>query len=144
MLAKDHDISADVWSVTSYNELRRDGMNTDRWNMLNPTKTKRISYITQALKNESGVFVAASDYMKILPDSISRWIPGTYIVLGTDGFGRSETRESLRNHFEVDARYIVLATLTALMNEGKLDHTVVSKSIKKMGINPSKSVPSTA
>ncbi len=141
ILEEKYKVSVDVWSVTSYNELRRDAQDVQRWNMLNPQKAKKKPYISMALEKESGVFVAASDYMKMLPNSIAQWIPGTYISLGTDGFGRSETREALRDHFEVDSRYIVLATLTALMDEGKLKSTVVNKAIKDLKINPAKLNP---
>ncbi len=141
ILEEKYNISADVWSVTSYNELRRDAQEIQRWNMLNPEKTKKKPYINSVLEKESGVFVAASDYMKMLPNSIAQWIPGTYVSLGTDGFGRSDTREALRDHFEVDSKYIVLATLTALMGEGKLKSTVVSKAVKDLKINSAKLNP---
>ena len=143
VLEEKYKVSADVWSVTSYNELRRDAQEVQRWNMLNPRKTKKKPFISAALEQESGVFVAASDYMKILPNSIAQWIPGTYVSLGTDGFGRSETREALRDHFEIDARYIVLATLTALMDEGKIKPVAVGKAIKDLKINPAKLNPLT-
>src|SRR5690606_29954126 len=97
-------VAADVWSVTSYKELRRDALACDRWNMLDPGEKPRVPYVTECLKDAPGVFVAASDYIKALPDSIARWIPGRFVPLGTDGFGRSETREALRDFFEVDAR----------------------------------------
>ena len=102
MLEK-YDVAADVWSVTSYQELYRDGHACDRWNMLHPAEDPRKPYVTQCFENAPGVFVAASDYLKVLPDSIDQWMPRRMRSLGTDGFGRSEDRASLRNHFEVDA-----------------------------------------
>ena len=138
ILEEKYGVAADVWSVTSYNGLRHNALNVERWNLLHPNEAPRIPYISQCLTDEEGVFVAASDYMKTLPDGISRWIPGTYVSLGTDGFGRSDTREALRDHFEVDERYIVLATLYALRKEKKVANTEVIKAIKDFDINPEK------
>src|SRR4051794_31813571 len=112
-------VGADVWSVTSYTELYREGHACDRWNMLHPAEAPRTPYVTQCLKDAPGVFVAASDYLKVLPDSIDRWLPRPLVALGTDGFGRSENRASLREFFEVDHRYVVVATLSALAREKK-------------------------
>lgn len=140
-LLANYDVQADVWSVTSYNELRRDGLECDRWNMLHPAEKPRIPYVTETLANETGVFVASSDYMKLQPDSIAKWLPGTLISLGTDGFGLSETRGNLRDHFEVDAKFMVLATLTALVKEGKADKAVIQKAIQELGINTEKKYP---
>ena len=109
--------------------------------MLHPGETPRVPYVTQCVKDAPGVFVAASDYVKALPHAIDRWLPRPLETLGTDGFGRSESRESLRDFFEVDARYIVVATLGALAREGKLDVAVVKKAIKTLGINPDKLNP---
>jgi pyruvate dehydrogenase E1 component len=136
-----YNVSADIWSVTSYIELRRDGLHADRWNMLNPTKDKKKPYVTQCLSEEKGVFVFASDNMKALPDGISKWVPGTMVTLGTDGFGRSESRKALRDFFEVDARHIVFATLGALMEEGKTDARTVEQAAKDLHINPDKLNP---
>ena len=141
ILEEDFKIAADVWSVTSYKELRRDGLDTDRWNMLHPGETPRVSYITEKLKDEEGVFVAASDYVKTLPDSVSKWFPRPLVSLGTDGFGRSEGRAGLRDFFEVDAKYVVVATLHALALENKIKPQVVEKAIKDFGINPEKLNP---
>ena len=143
ILEKDYDVSADVWSVTSYKELYRDANDAERWNMLHPGETPQVPYVTQVLKEAgaNGLFVAASDYMKVLPESISQWIPGTLVSLGTDGYGRSESRASLRDFFEVDAKHIVLATLSALAREGKIKADVVKKAIKDLGINPEKPNP---
>ena len=103
-----------MWSVTSYQELYRDGHACDRWNMLHPGETPRVPHVTQCLKDAPGVIVAASDYLKVLPDSIDRWLPRRVRSLGTDGFGRSEDRAGLREFFEVDARFVALATLAEL------------------------------
>src|SRR5437667_2204962 len=113
ILEEKYNVAADVWSVTSYKSLYRDGNDCERWNMLHPVQTPRVPYVTQCLKDAPGVFVAASDYMKVLPESIAQWVPRPLIALGTDGFGRSENRASLRDFFEVDARHVVLATLHA-------------------------------
>ncbi|MGE5242791.1 MAG: pyruvate dehydrogenase (acetyl-transferring), homodimeric type [Betaproteobacteria bacterium] len=135
------DVGADVWSVTSYSELYRDGHAVERWNMLHPGETPRVPYVTQCLAGAPGVFVAASDYVKVLPDSIDRWLPRPMAALGTDGFGRSESRAGLREFFEVDARYVVVATLSALVRDGKLDAKVVEQAIQSMGINPDRPNP---
>ena len=141
ILEKDYDVSANVWSITSYKELHRDAKETDRWNMLNSDKDQRASYIESSLKNEEGVLIVASDYVKALPDSVARWFPRPIHALGTDGFGLSEARAELRDHFEVDARFIVVATLYRLMREGKLDNKVVLKAMKKFGITRTKENP---
>ncbi len=144
ILEEKYDVGADVWSVTSYGELYRDGHAAERWNMLHPAETPKVPYVTQCLADAPGVFVAASDYLKALPDAIDRWLPRKLVSLGTDGFGRSEARADLRNHFEVDARFIVVATLSALMRDGKLDAKVVQKAIADLGINAEKANPATA
>jgi pyruvate dehydrogenase E1 component len=141
ILEEDYNVAANVWSVTSYKELRRDALETERWNLLHPGEKPKLPYITQVLKDEKGVFVAASDYVKALPDSVSRWLPGTLISLGTDGFGRSESRAALRDFFEVDAKHIVLATLYALAKEDKIKIDRVEKAIKDLDIDPSKLNP---
>lgn len=141
ILAERYNVSADVWSVTSYNELRRDALNAERWNLLHPTAEAKVPYIASALADEAGVFVAVSDYMKILPDGIGRWIPGPYVTLGTDGFGRSETRETLRDFFEVDARYITVAALSALARNGQIKPDAVEQAIKDLDIDPEKLNP---
>jgi len=141
ILEKDYNVGADVWSVTSYVQLYRDGHAADRWNMLHPGETPKVPYVTQQLKDAQGVFVAASDYVKALPDSIDRWLPRPLEVLGTDGFGRSESRASLRDFFEVDHRYVVVATLGALAKDGKLAPSVVQEAIKTLGISADKLNP---
>jgi pyruvate dehydrogenase E1 component len=144
ILEEKYSVSADVWSVTSYNELYRDGHAADRWNMLHPGETPKVPYVTQKLAKAEGVFVAASDYMKVLPDTLNRWLPRPIVSLGTDGFGRSEARADLRNHFEVDARFVVVATLSALAKEGQVDAKVVQKAIKDLEIDPEKKNPAIA
>jgi pyruvate dehydrogenase E1 component len=140
-LLEKYDVAADVWSVTSYQELYRDGHACDRWNMLHPAETPRVPYVAQCLKDAPGVLVAASDYLKVLPDSIDQWMPRRMRSLGTDGFGRSEDRQRLRDFFEVDARFVALATLAELAQDGKLDRKVVAQAIKDLEINPEKLNP---
>ena len=141
ILETKYGVSADVWSVTSYKALYTDGIDTERWNLLHPSETPRIPYVTQCLADSQGVLVAASDYLKALPNMISRWAPRHMAALGTDGFGRSDGREALRDFFEVDARFITLATLSELQREGKVDACVVQKAIQELGIKPEKPNP---
>jgi pyruvate dehydrogenase E1 component len=141
ILESSYDVGADVWSVTSYSELYRDGHASERWNLLHPGQAPRVPYVTACLKDAPGVFVAASDYVKALPDAIDRWLPRPLTSLGTDGFGRSENRASLRDFFEVDHRYVVVATLTALAREGKVEPSAIEQAIKAFNINPEKSDP---
>jgi len=141
ILEEKYGVSADVWSVTSYTELYRDGHETDRWNRLHPAEKPRVPYITQAVGSAPGVFVAASDYLKALPDMIDRWLPRRIAALGTDGFGRSEGRAGLRDFFEVDARHITLTTLSELMRDGQIEAKVVAEAITDLDINPEKANP---
>jgi pyruvate dehydrogenase E1 component len=134
-------VAADVWSVTSYQELYRDGHACDRWNMLHPAEQPRVPYVTQCLGNAPGVFVAASDYLKVLPDSLDRWMPRRIRSLGTDGFGRSEDRRGLRDFFEVDARFVAVATLAELLKEGQVEAPLVQQAIKDLGIDTEKPDP---
>jgi len=140
ILEEKYNVSTDVWSATSYNELRREALHVERDNLLNGKKTF-VPYVTQMLQNEKGVFVSASDYMKTLGDSIRQWIPGPYTVLGTDGFGRSESREVLRYFFEVDAKHIVWATLTSLNQQKQIGDEILSKAQSDLKINPKKLNP---
>jgi pyruvate dehydrogenase E1 component len=140
-LLEAYGVGADVWSVTSYQELYRDGNAVERWNMLHPGERPRAAYVTECLKDTKGVIVAASDYLKVLPASIDRWMPRRVRSLGTDGFGRSEARKELREFFEVEARYIALATLAELAQNGDIDAKVVAQAIKDFGINPDKKDP---
>ena len=144
MLESQYDIAADVWSVTSYQELYRDAHAAERWNRLHPGQTPRVPFVTTCLADTEGVLVAASDYVKALPDTIDRWMPRRLTSLGTDGFGRSEGRAALRDHFEVDAKHIVVAALEALSRDGKVKVADVQKAIKDLGINPDKLNPATA
>lgn len=141
VLGEKYGVAADVWSVTSYKELYRDGLEKERWNMLHPSEIRRTPYITECVKDAPGVFVAASDYVMALPDSISQWLPRPLVSLGTDGFGRSASRKDLRDFFEVDWRYITLAVLASLTWEKEIDPGLVEKAIREMGINPSKVNP---
>jgi pyruvate dehydrogenase E1 component len=141
ILEKNYGVAADVWSVTSYKQLYREANDCARWNMLHPAETPKVPYVTQVLKDASGPFIAASDYMKVLPQSIAQWVPGKLVSLGTDGFGRSENRASLRDFFEVDAKHIVLATLHALAGEGKVGKDVFGKAVSELGIDPEKRNP---
>src|SRR5712675_1044068 len=135
ILEKNYGVAADVWSVTSYKELYRNANDCVRWNMLHPKETPKVPYVAQTLQGAPGPFIAASDYMKVLPESIAQWVPGKLLSLGTDGFGRSENRASLRDFFEVDAKHIVLATLTALARDKQKTQGSLQQAIKDLGIN---------
>ena len=143
LLQEDFDISADVWSVTSFNELRREGLDCERWNTLHPQSERRISYVEQCLQDQSGPVVAATDYMKLYADQIREFIPQRYSVLGTDGYGRSETRAKLREFFEVNSCYVAVAALKALADEGTIPTDTVANAIEKYQINPDKANPVT-
>lgn len=138
ILADKYGISSDVWSITSYNELRRDAQETERWNMLNPTATRRKSYIEEQLDGTEGPVIAASDYLRCLSEQVSEWCPDGMFALGTDGMGRSESRENLRRHFEVDAESVVIATLYKLMKDGKVEASVVDQAINDLGYDREK------
>jgi pyruvate dehydrogenase E1 component len=141
ILQTQYRVAADVWSVTSYCELYREGHACERWNILHPGAAPRVPYVTQCLENAPGVLVAASDYVKVLPDAIDRWLPRPLTALGTDGFGRSESRAALRDFFEVDHRYVVIATLGALAREEQIPMSVVEEAIKAHNIAPDKANP---
>jgi pyruvate dehydrogenase E1 component len=141
LLEEDFGISANIWSVTSFNELRREGLSAKRLNLLNPDKKQKLSYVESAFKNDDIPVVAATDYMKIFADQIREFIPNKYIVLGTDGFGRSDTRSQLRKFFEVNRYYIVVASLKALAEEGKLSTDKINEAIKKYNIDQNKPEP---
>ena len=141
ILAENYGVAADVWSVTSYKELYQDGHACDRWNMLHPSEEPRLAYLTHCFRNAPGALVAASDYVRALPDSISRWMPRTLVSLGTDGYGRSDTRAALRDFFEIDARFITLATLNELARQKAVKPTVVEKAIRDLDIHPAKPNP---
>src|SRR5213593_1051571 len=135
ILAEQYDVSADVWSATSYKHLRTDALACARWNLLHPTQAPKRSYIESLLQREHGPFVAVSDFMKSVPDQIAPWVPGGLTTLGTDGFGRSDTRERLRRFFEVDAECTAVAALYALAEKGELDRSVVQKAIKELDVD---------
>ena len=139
ILAEKYNIASDVWSVTSYTELRRDAQACERWNMLHPdAAAAAVATSSRRWTAIEGPFVAASDYVRALAEQISRWVPGGLYALGTDGFGRSESRERLRRHFEVDAECIALATLYQLKKQGKCDGQCVANAVKDLGIDPEK------
>jgi pyruvate dehydrogenase E1 component len=144
MLAERYAIQTDVWSVTSYTELRRDALAVERWNRLHPAGPDKTPYILTALTGSYGPIIAASDYMKSVPDQLAPWLPNRLVSLGTDGFGRSDNREHLRSHFEVNAESIVAATLSRLAREGKFDPKEAQKAIDDLGINPDKGDPARA
>ena len=143
LLMDDFGIVADVWSVTSFNELRRDALEVERWNHLHPDEPQRKSYVAQCFGDRAGPYVAATDYMKIVADQIQGWVPGSFYSLGTDGYGRSDARKALREHFEVDRRFIVMTALNALVEDGVLDNKTVAAAIKKYGIDPDRPDPVT-
>ncbi len=141
LLADDWGVDADLWSVTSFNELTREAQDCERWNMLHPEAPPRKPYVTQALEQGSGPYIAATDYMKVYAEQIRAWVPGSYRVLGTDGYGRSDTRAQLRKHFEVDRYYITVAALKSLADEGTIPAGDVTKAIRKYGIDTEKTNP---
>jgi pyruvate dehydrogenase E1 component len=141
ILRKDFGVEADIWSVTSVNELTRDGQRASRWNMLHPTDAPRKPYITQLLEDREGPVVIATDYMKTYAEQLRAYVPGGYTVLGTEGFGRSDSREKLRYFFEVNRHFVVIAALKTLADQGKVKADVVSKAIKQFGIDPEKADP---
>jgi pyruvate dehydrogenase E1 component len=141
ILEADYGVRADVFSVTSFSELRREALECERWSQLHAGQPPRAPYVQQCLKDAEGPFVAATDYMRAVPDQIRQWVPGRYVTLGTDGFGRSDSRAALRRHFEVDRHYIVLAALKALADEGKLEASAVNAAMQALGVDPAKPVP---
>ncbi len=143
LLEKEFGVPADVYSVTSFSELRRDALDCERWNLLHPTEAPRVPYVRECLRDREGPFVAATDYVKAVPDQVRQWVPGRYVVLGTDGYGRSDARAALRSHFEVDRRWIAVAALKALADEGKVDVATVGGAMQRFGIDPSKPNPVT-
>ncbi len=143
LLDNDFGVPTDVWSVTSFNELRRDGLEVERWNQLHPGEEPRKCYVEQCLADRPGPYIAATDYMKVVPDQIQRWVPGRFVSLGTDGYGRSDARKALREHFEVDRHYIAVSALKALADDGALDQKTVVAAIKKYGIDPDRPDPVT-
>ena len=134
-----------MYSAPSFPLLRRDALEAERWNRLHPdAKKPRVPYVTTVLPQDGGPVIAATDWMKALPDMVARWLPAPHVALGTDGFGRSDDRAGLREFFEVDARFVALATLAELAQDGKLDNKVVSQAVKDLGIDAEKANPAKA
>ncbi len=143
LLANDFKVQSDVWSVTSFNELRRDGIDAERWNMVHPEEKPRLSYVEQCLNDRKGPVIASTDYIRTYADQIRPYVNRRYVTLGTDGFGRSDLRSKLREFFEVNRYYVAVAALKALADDGEIDRKIVSEAIKKYGIDPSKPNPVT-
>jgi pyruvate dehydrogenase E1 component len=141
LLAADFGVAADLWSCPSFTELRRDGMEAERWNLVHPEEKARVPYVAACLEGRGGPAVAATDYMRVFADQIRPYVGRRYVVLGTDGFGRSDTREQLRYFFEVNRHYVVVAALKALADEGTIPAATVTQAIRKYGIDPSKPCP---
>jgi pyruvate dehydrogenase E1 component len=143
MLLADWGVSSDIWSVTSFNELARDGADVARWNRLHPTAEPRSSYVAQVMKSAEGPVIAATDYIKMYAEQVRDLVPGRYETLGTDGFGRSDTREKLRDFFEVDRNHITVAALKALADDGVVDQSIVAEAIVKYGVDTERDNPIT-
>jgi pyruvate dehydrogenase E1 component len=136
LLAADHDVAVELWSATSYKALREDALSAERWNRLHPTDTPRTPYVTEALAAAEGPVVAVTDFMKMVPDQVARWIPAPFIPLGTDGYGRSDTSANLRRHFETDAAHVVVAVLAALADTDDAKPEEVADAIAHYGLDP--------
>jgi pyruvate dehydrogenase E1 component len=141
ILEADYNIAADVYSVTSFSELRREALLVERENLLNPGEAGKAPWVAKLFSGIDTPVIAATDNMRNVPDQIRQWVPGRYVTLGTDGFGRSDGRAALRSHFEVDRRYVALAALKALADEGTIDRKVVVQAVKKLGVDPAKANP---
>jgi pyruvate dehydrogenase E1 component len=144
LLHNDFGVAADVWSVTSWSELRRDGLEAERWNLLHPEESPRRAFATTELADRQGPVIASSDYVKACADMIRPFVPGRYVVLGTDGYGRSDRRSALRQHFEVDRHYVAVAALKALADDGALPPALVQQAIEKYGIDAERTNPARA
>jgi len=144
VLTEKYGVRADVWSVTSYNELRRDALRVDRWNRLHPAEPEQKPYIVQAMGPTEGPIIASTDYMKIVPDQVAPWLDGRLVSLGTDGFGRSDSREYLRRHFEINAESIVAATLSRLARDGKYNATKAAQAMIDLGLEAEATDPAIA
>jgi pyruvate dehydrogenase E1 component len=136
ILAEKYEVAADVWSATSYQQLRDEALTCERWNRLHPAEKRRVPFVTRALEGAPGPVVAATDFVKLVPEMVARWMPRGFTPLGTDGFGRSDTRAALRRFFEVDAEHIVVAVLAALSEQGQIAPAVVTRAIQDFGIGP--------
>ena len=143
LLEKDWGVASDIWSITSFTELRREGIDVERWNMLHPDKPQKQTYVGKCLDKAEGPVIASTDYMRSFADQIRNFIKQRYVVLGTDGFGRSDSREALRSFFEVDRYHVVLAALKALADEGKLPSAKAAEAIKKYKIDTDRPNPVT-
>jgi pyruvate dehydrogenase E1 component len=141
LLADNHDVAADVWSATSYQQLRADALEAERWNRLHPEEAPRVPYVTGCLEHRDGPVIAVSDFMKAVPDQVARWVPNRFLPLGTDGLGRSDSREALRRFFEVDSEHIVAATLAALAQSGDVKPETVMDAITRYDIDPDRVSP---
>ena len=141
LLAQHHDVAAELWSVTSYKALREEALEVERYNRLHPSEPPRTPYVSEALANAEGPMVAVTDYMKAVPDQVARWAPGPFVTLGTDGFGRSDTRQALRRHFETDAAHVVVAVLDGLRQAGEGKAEEVDDAIRRYGIDPERPSP---
>ena len=141
LLAADYGVAADVWSATSFTELRRDGLAAERWNMLHPEAEPRRSFVEECLADRGGPVIAATDYVRTYPDQIRPFVPGSYRVLGTDGYGRSDYRRNLRRFFEVDRHYVAVAALSSLAGEGAVPAGTVADAIARYGVDPGKPEP---
>ncbi|MCH5376954.1 MAG: pyruvate dehydrogenase (acetyl-transferring), homodimeric type, partial [Planctomycetes bacterium] len=144
ILAEQFNLPSDAWSATSYCQLRRDALAAERWNRLHPDQPRRESYLEQQLGNLDGPFVAVTDSVTFVPEQIRRWVPGGYVTLGTDGFGRSDTKKALRRHFEIDAEHIVLAALSTLAEFGQFESRSLTRAIEQLEIDPDQPDPATA
>ncbi|MGA9858518.1 MAG: pyruvate dehydrogenase (acetyl-transferring), homodimeric type, partial [Solirubrobacteraceae bacterium] len=143
LLERDFGVLSDVWSVTSFSELRRDGLEAERWNMLHPGDAPRVTYVSECLSERRGPVIASTDYLRAVPDQIRQWVPGAYRTLGTDGYGRSDFRTALRRFFEVDRHYVAVAALTELANQGAIDRKLVAQAIADYEIDPDAPMPTT-
>ena len=143
LLEHDWGVAADVWSVTSFTELRRDGIEVERWNMLHPSDPPRRPYVSERLGSRDGPVVASTDYIRAFADQIRQWVPGRYRVLGTDGFGRSDYRRELRRFFEIDRHYVAIAALTELAEDGVVDRAKLAEAIERYQIDPEAPMPTT-
>jgi pyruvate dehydrogenase E1 component len=143
LLEEDWGVAADVWSVTSFTELRRDGIEAERWSMLHPGSERRRAYVSEQLGAREGPVVASTDWIRAYPDQVRQWVPGRYRVLGTDGYGRSDDRRSLRRFFEVDRHYVTVAALSELADEGIVDRARVQEAIDRYEIDPEAPMPTT-
>jgi pyruvate dehydrogenase E1 component len=144
MLASDYGVVADVWSATSYQQLRNEALEVERWNRLHPGETPRMPYVMRALEGAEGPIFAVSDFVKAVPDMIARWVPQPFFPLGTDGFGRSDTREALRRHFEIDAESLVIAALSTLASQKKIPVEKAQEALVRFGFGAEIAEPFTA